>query len=209
MTSWEIEIFLELFFQRSSRLVKVMVKLWGGVSCILIEGVRSTFIQLLIFLLILLIFIDFIDFLSILLILLILLIFYRFYWFLSILLIFTDFIDFSTILSIFVDFLTSFAYFQQFLNKFSPIIGPISFWSATWCTISTKSYCGGHTTFGRIFGSWRGIKLKLCRIDAIEITKILRGWKGQKVNPLLNYFCLGKCAIFDHFQHFLTGFNNV
>ena len=41
-----------------------MVKLWGGVSSILIEGVRPTFIHLLI----LLIFIDFIDFLSILLI---------------------------------------------------------------------------------------------------------------------------------------------
>ena len=62
-----------------------MVKLWGGVSCILIEGVRSTFIQLLIFLLI---FIDFIDFL------LILLIFIDFIDFLSILLIFIDFIDF-------------------------------------------------------------------------------------------------------------------
>ena len=101
-------IFLELFFQRSNRLVKVMVKLWGGVSSILIEGVRPTFIHLLIFYWFYWFFIDFIDF-------------YRFYWFLSILLIFTDFIDFSTILSIFVDFLTSFAYFQQFLNKFSPI----------------------------------------------------------------------------------------
>ena len=121
MRNWN---FLGTFFQRSSRLVKVMVKLWGGMSSILIEGVRPTFIQLLIFyrfywfLSISLIFyrfywfywffIDFIDF-------------YRFYWFLSILLIFTDFIDFSTILSIFVDFLTSFAYFQQFLNQFSPI----------------------------------------------------------------------------------------
>ena len=34
----KIDIFLEPFFQRSRRLVKVMVKLWGGVSSILIEG---------------------------------------------------------------------------------------------------------------------------------------------------------------------------
>ena len=44
-----IIFFLNFFFQRSSRLVKVMVKLWGGVFSILIEGIRPTFIQLLIF----------------------------------------------------------------------------------------------------------------------------------------------------------------
>ena len=35
------------------------------------------------------------------------------------------------------------------------------------------------------------------------------GGEDQKINMLLNYFCLGKCAIFDYFQHFLTGFNNL
>ena len=69
-------IFLGTFFQRSSRLVKVMVKLWGGMSSILIEGGQANIYPFIDFLMILLIFIDFIDFLSI---LLILLIFYRFY----------------------------------------------------------------------------------------------------------------------------------
>ena len=141
-----IEILGE-FFQRSSRLVKVMVKLWGGVSSTLIEGVRPTFIHLFIFFIDFYrfnwFFIDFIDFyrsywffyrfywfLSI------LLIFYRFYWFLSTfiyLLIFIDFTDFATILSIFVGFLTSFAYFQQFLNKFSPIHKTIKAYLNTLC----------------------------------------------------------------------------
>ena len=164
MTSWKL-IFFWNFFQRSSRLVKVMVKLWGGVSSILIEGVRSTFIQLLIFywfywfLSILLIFyrfyrfywffIDFIDFYRF------YWFFYRFYWFLPILLIFQLFYPFLLI------FWLVLRIFNNFSTSSHPYIGPISFWSAAWCTISTKSYCGGpHTTFGRIFGSWRGIKLK-------------------------------------------------
>ena len=106
--------FFGTFFQRSSRLVKVMVKLWGGVSSILIEGVRPTFIHLLIFY-------WFYWFLSI------LLIFYRFHWFLSILLIFIDFIDFSTILLIFQRFYPflfvfyQFCLFSTYVNKFSPI----------------------------------------------------------------------------------------
>ena len=45
-----------------------MVKLWGGVSNILIEGAHTNVYPFIDFLLILLIFIDFIDFLSILLI---------------------------------------------------------------------------------------------------------------------------------------------
>ena len=114
----KIEFFFWTFFQRSSRLVKVMVKLWGGMSSILIEEGQANiypFIDFLLILLIFIYFIDFIDFIDFLWILLIFYRFYLFYWF------FTDFIDFSTILSLFVGFLTSFAYFQQFLNKFSPI----------------------------------------------------------------------------------------
>ena len=64
----KIEIFFGTFCQRSSRLVKVMVKLWGEVSSILIEGGQANVYPFIDFLLI---FIDFIDFLSISLILLI------------------------------------------------------------------------------------------------------------------------------------------
>ena len=127
MTSWKLNFF-GTFFQRSSRLVKVMVKLWGGMSSILIEGGQANIYPFIDFVIDFIdfyrfywFFIDFIDFHRFYWFLSILLFFYRFYWCLSILLIFTDFIDFSTILSIFVNFLTSFAYFQQFLNKFSPI----------------------------------------------------------------------------------------
>ena len=125
MTSWKLKfLYGEHFFNDQAVWFKVMVKLWGGVFCILIEGVRSTFIHLLIFFDFIdfyrfywffyrfywffdrfywfyWFFIDFIDwFLSI------LLIFHRFYWF------FTDFIHFCWF------FWLSFAYFQQFLNKF-------------------------------------------------------------------------------------------
>ena len=120
----KIEIFLELFFQRASRLVKVMVKLWGGVSSILIEGIRPTFIQLLIFYWIyqfywfFIDFIDFIDFLSILSILLIFIDFIDFIDFSPILLIFHQFhpflLVFWLVLPIFMNFSTSFYWVMNF-----------------------------------------------------------------------------------------------
>ena len=113
------------FFRNFSSTIK-MVKLWGGVSNILIEGGQTNvypfidfyrfywfFIDFIDFIG----FIDFIDFLSILLILLIFyrfIDFYRFYWFLPILLIFQRFYPFLLVFD-------QFCLFSTYVNKFSPV----------------------------------------------------------------------------------------
>ena len=127
-----------------------MVKLWGGVFCILFKGGRSAFIHLLIFnwfywfYRFYWFFIDFIDFLSIFIDFIdfspVLLIFHRFHLFL---LVFNWFCLFSKISQ---QFFTELWIFNHFYRCYCAIMTRkcAHEWSAAWCTILTKSYGGSY-----------------------------------------------------------------